>query len=101
MISDAVNTVTGDAPSPARDPGPGLAAASPVQSWGAGKVRSRRNVPGGCGDGELAGAPKAAFLGLRRVTCGIAVHKAVDNRDDVRITGAILWIMCGQRKSRK
>jgi hypothetical protein len=31
------------------------------------------------------------FSGLRRVTCGVAVHKAVDNRPDVRITGEILW----------
>ena len=38
---------------------------------------------------------------LRRVTCGVAVHKAVDNYRDVRITGGILWTRCGQEKNLK
>jgi hypothetical protein len=39
------------------------------------------------------------FSELRRVTCGIAVHKAVDNHRDVRITRRILWRTCGQEKT--
>jgi hypothetical protein len=41
------------------------------------------------------------FSELRRVTCGVAVHKAVDNCRDVRITGGILWTRCGQEKNLK
>src|SRR5689334_25447994 len=41
------------------------------------------------------------FFELRRVTCGIVVHKAVDNCRDVRITGGILWTRCGQEKNLK
>ena len=41
------------------------------------------------------------FSELRRVTCGIAVHKAVDNRYDVRITGGILWTRCGHERNLK
>ena len=41
------------------------------------------------------------FSELRRVTCGVAVHKAVDNRRDVRITRGILWRTCGQEKNLK
>jgi hypothetical protein len=39
------------------------------------------------------------FSALRRVTCGVAVHMAVDNRRDVRITRGILWRTCGQEKT--
>jgi len=41
------------------------------------------------------------FSELRRVTCGVAVHKAVDNRCDVRITGGILWTRCGNERNLK
>jgi len=41
------------------------------------------------------------FSELRRVTCGVAVHKAVDNRQDVRITGGILWTRCGHERKSK
>ena len=41
------------------------------------------------------------FSGLRRVTCGVAVHKAVDNRCDMRITGGILWTRCGHERNLK
>jgi len=41
------------------------------------------------------------FSELRRVTCGVAVHKAVDNRCDVRITRGILWRTCGQERTLK
>ena len=41
------------------------------------------------------------FSELRRVTCGVVVHKAVDNYRDVRITGGILWTRCGQEKNLK
>jgi hypothetical protein len=41
------------------------------------------------------------FSELRRVTCGVAVHKAVDNHCDVRITGAILWTRCGYERNLK
>ena len=41
------------------------------------------------------------FSELRRVTCGVAVHKAVDNRYDVRITGGILWTRCGHERNLK
>lgn len=36
--------------------------------------------------------------GLHPVTCGRVVHKLVDNRSYMRITGFILWISCGLRK---
>jgi len=38
---------------------------------------------------------------LRQVTCGLVVHRAVDNRDDMRITGGILWTSCGCGKKSK
>lgn len=41
------------------------------------------------------------FLELRRVTCGVVVHKGVDNYRGVRITGGILWTRCGQEKNLK
>jgi hypothetical protein len=41
------------------------------------------------------------FSELRRVTCGVAVHKAVDNRCDVRITDGILWTRCGHERNLK
>ena len=41
------------------------------------------------------------FSELRRVTCGVAVHKAVDNHCDVRITGGILWTRCGHERKLK
>ena len=41
------------------------------------------------------------FSELRRVTCGVAVHKVVDNRCDVRITGGILWTRCGHERNLK
>jgi hypothetical protein len=41
------------------------------------------------------------FSELRRVTCGVVVHKAVDNYRDVRITGGILWKRCGLEKNLK
>jgi hypothetical protein len=41
------------------------------------------------------------FSELRRVTCGVVVHKAVDNYRAVRITAGILWTKCGQEKNLK
>ena len=41
------------------------------------------------------------FPELRRVTCGVVVHKVVDNRCDVRTTDGILWTRCGQEKNLK
>ena len=41
------------------------------------------------------------FSELRRVSCGVAVYKAVDNYRDMRITGGILWTRCGQEKNLK
>jgi hypothetical protein len=35
------------------------------------------------------------------VSCGVAVHKAVDNCRDMRITDRILWTRCGQEKNLK
>jgi hypothetical protein len=47
------------------------------------------------------GRSSLVFFELRRVTCGVVVHKAVDNYRDVRITGGILWTRCGQEKNLK
>jgi len=35
------------------------------------------------------------------VTCGWLVHKPVDNRGEVRISGLALWVSCGWRKNLK
>jgi hypothetical protein len=45
------------------------------------------------------GRSSLVFSELRRVTCGVVVHKAVDNYHDVRITDGILWTRCGQKKT--
>ena len=39
------------------------------------------------------------FSEVRKVTCGLLVHKPVDNRRNMRITGGILWATCGQGKN--
>ena len=50
-------------------------------------------------DGVITSGDHAMVLSeLRRVICGVVVHKAVDNHRDVRITGGILWKRCGQEK---
>ena len=41
------------------------------------------------------GRSSLVFSKLRRVTCGVVVHKAVDNHCHMRITGGILWTRCG------
>ena len=53
-------------------------------------------------DGVITLGDRAlVFSELRRVTCGVAVHKAVDNRRDVRITDGILWTRCGHERNLK
>ena len=53
-------------------------------------------------DGTITlGDHAMVFSELRRVTCGVAVHKAVDNHCDVRITGGILWTSCGYERNLK
>ena len=41
------------------------------------------------------GRSSPVFSELLRVTCGVVVHKAVDNHCGMRITGGILWTRCG------
>jgi hypothetical protein len=41
----------------------------------------------------------SVFSALRLVTCGQAVHKAVEKRCLMRVTSHILWIACGQAKN--
>ena len=76
----------------------------------AGRVTRRAGQGGNSGiNGESSGKDGVNTLGdhalvfseLRRVTCGVAVHKAVDNRCDVRITGGILWTRCGHERNLK
>jgi hypothetical protein len=43
--------------------------------------------------------PVRAPAASRTITCGLLVHKAVDNRHDVRTTDPILWTSCGQEKT--
>ena len=84
------------------DCGPG------VGRGGRGRQRARVTREFGI-DGESSGKDgvntnrrsSLVFLELRRVTCGVVVHKAVDNYRDVRITGGILWTRCGQEKNPK
>jgi hypothetical protein len=47
----------------------------------------------------ILGDHAPVFSELRQVTCGLAVHTAVHNRRDVRITDGILWTRCGQEKN--
>jgi hypothetical protein len=64
-------------------------------------------VPGSGINGGSSGKDGVITLGdhalvfseLRQVTCGLAVHTAVHNRRDVRITGGILWTTCGHGKT--
>jgi hypothetical protein len=67
---------------------------------GAGEFRINGESSGK--DGVITvGDHALVFSELRRVTCGVVVHKAVENRCDVRITGGILWTRCGQEKNLK
>ena len=69
-----------------------------------GRAETEFGINGGSSgkDGVITlGDHALVFSKLRRVTCGVAVHKAVDNRRDVRITRGILWRTCGQEKNLK
>ena|SRR5690348_17814155 len=80
---------------------------------GVARLRGARHRDGGDGNSGINGESSGkdglntnrrsspVFSELRRVTCGIVVHKAVDNYRDVRITGGILWTRCGQEKNLK
>ena len=69
-----------------------------------GRAETEFGINGGSSgkDGVITlGDHALVFSKLRRVTCGVAVHKAVDNRCDVRITGGILWTRCGHERNLK
>ena len=69
---------------------------------GAGGSGIRINGGSSGKDGVITlGDHAMVFSELRRVTCGVVVHKAVDNRCDMRITGGILWTRCGQVENSK
>ena len=86
-----------------RPQGAGAAGCGAMATRGGGRRRNsgltegRREKTGAITLGDHA----VVFSKLRRVTCGVAVHKAVDNRRDVRITRGILWRTCGQEKNLK
>jgi hypothetical protein len=91
----------------ARAPGVRRWASGTSGRAGRGGARGRRGNPGINGgssgkDGVITlGDHALVFSELRRVTCGVAVYKAVDNRCDVRITGGILWTRCGYERNLK
>ena len=66
----------------------------PQESWINGGSSGKNGV-------NTNGRLSLVFSELRRVTCGVVVHKAVDNCRHVRITGGILWTRCGQEKNLK
>jgi hypothetical protein len=69
-----------------------------------GRAETEFGINGGSSgkDGGITlGDHTLVFSELRRVTCGVVVHKAVDNRCDMRTTGGILWTRCGQEKNLK
>ena len=86
------------------------------EAMGFGEPRGGQ-VAGACGGGDgnsginggssgkdgviTLGDHALVFSELRRVTCGVAVHRAVDNRRDVRITDGILWTRCGHERNLK
>ena len=104
---------------PAHSAGNGAASASGVLaglppgvpvSWSGTPERRKRLRHGGTTRGINGGSSgkdgvitlgdhALVFSELRQVTCGLAVHTAVHNRRDVRITGGILWTKCGHGKT--
>ena len=86
-----------------RPQGAGAAGCGAMATRG-GRAETEFGINGGSSgkDGVITlGDHALVFSKLRRVTCGVAVHKAVDNRRDVRITRGILWRTCGQEKNLK
>jgi hypothetical protein len=72
--------------------------------WGGAGRGGNSGINGGSSgkDGVITSGDHAlVFSELRRVICGVAVHKTVDNRCEVRITGGILWTRCGHERNLK